>query len=72
MLSIIFFYIDYYSFLPINKYFNTAFAYQLCWSLFHVYFLNLRAYSKSLYWAILGLNGLFYANSAIAQLIRLV
>nr|WP_293842444.1 7TM-DISM domain-containing protein [uncultured Arsenicibacter sp.] len=72
MLSILFFYVDYYSFLPINKYFNTAFAYQLCWSLFHVYFLNLRAYSKSLYWAILGLNGLFYANSAIAQLIRLV
>jgi signal transduction histidine kinase len=71
MLSIILFYVDYYSFLPINNYLNTAFAYLLCWSLFHVYFLNLRAYSKSLYWVILGLNGLFYANSAIAQLVQL-
>ncbi|MFN8356543.1 MAG: 7TM-DISM domain-containing protein [Spirosomataceae bacterium] len=71
MLSIILFYVDFYRFLPIRNYFNPSFIYLLCWSLFHVYFLNLRAYSKSLYWAILGFNGLFYANSAITQLVRL-
>jgi len=72
MLSIILFYLDFYSFLKINTYFNTAFAYLLCWSLFHVHLLNLRFYSKSLYWAILGFNGLYYANTAITQLAQLV
>ncbi|MCP1382810.1 sensor histidine kinase [Runella salmonicolor] len=73
MFSIITFYLDFYAFLPVSKYLiSPSFIYQLCWSLFHVKFLNLRFYSKTLYWAIMGLNGLYFMNWIVTKMIRLV
>ncbi len=72
MLSIILFYLDFYSFLKIGKYLPVSFTYLLCWSLFHVKFLNLRHYSKSLYWTILGFNGVYIVDFLLMKIVRLV
>ncbi len=72
MLSIVLFYLDFYSFLEVGKYLPISMIYLLCWSLFHVKFLDLRYYSKTLYWTILSFNGLFVTDWAISKIIRLV
>lgn len=72
MLSIVLFYLGFYSFLEVGKYLPTSMIYLLCWSLFHVKFLNLHYYSKTLYWSILGLNGLYFVNFTLTKTFRLV
>ena len=75
MFSIVFFYVDFYrlgnryfELVPWRKYIAPAFIYQICWSLFHVKFLNLRHYSKTLYWIIIGLNGLYVIDFFISKI----
>ena len=79
MCSILMFYIDYYPllndynhylfwrFIPLLK---PTFVYELCWSLFHIRFLNLRHYSRFLYWAILVANALIWIDDWTAQISR--
>ncbi|WP_310586730.1 7TM diverse intracellular signaling domain-containing protein [Telluribacter sp. SYSU D00476] len=64
ILSYVLFYVDFYGFiaekLPSSfhwkKYFPTTYFYMFCWSFFHIKFLNLKQYSKTLYWLLLGLS----------------
>ena len=76
LFSIIWFYLEYYDFLSDytheniwNKYvhISSSFVYELCWALFHVKFLNLRHYSPTLYWAIIGLTASFWINLFISK-----
>jgi signal transduction histidine kinase len=76
MFSIIFFYVDFYGFLnpyldyaSWRKYVPSSYIYLLCWSLFHVKFLNLQYYSKTLYWIIIGLNGLQFLDLVISNIV---
>ena len=81
MCSIVVFYIDYYQLL--NDYksllfwrfiplFNSVYFYELCWSLFHIRFLNLRHYSRFLYWAIIVANALTWIDDWTAQISKWV
>ena len=63
MFSFILFYLDFYGFL--SEYLNYSLwrqyvpvnaFYLLCWSLFHIQFLNLRHYSRTLYWSVIAIN----------------
>ena len=72
MFSIILFYIDYYYLLDEYEpylfwrkipFFSSVYVYELCWSLFHIRFLNLRQYSRFLYWTVLLTNALIWADA---------
>ena len=76
MFSIILFYLDFYNFLSgyINYLFRhlyvpTSFFYLLCWSLFHIKFLNLRHYSKPLYWLIISINAGYWIDYPISMIV---
>ncbi|GAB2564081.1 hypothetical protein GCM10027085_65100 [Spirosoma aerophilum] len=77
--SFIVFYIDFYGFL--NGYLNysfwrqyipVAFIYLLCWSLFHIQFLNLKHYSKVLYRAVIYVNALYWIDWPISMIVTTV
>ncbi len=63
------FYVDFYGFLNEyvdyhwwRRYIPTSMIYVLCWSLFHIQYLNLRYYVRWLYWLIVGLNALYFVD----------
>lgn len=74
MFSITVFYLDFYGFL--NEYINyswwrqyvpTSWMYMSCWSLFHLKFLNLRHYSKTLYWLVIAPNAIYWIDWPISK-----
>lgn len=76
MFSLVLFYIDFYDLLSgfLNyslwlRYVPTAFIYLSCWSLFHIKFLNLHYYSKTLYWLITGINAVYWIDWPISLLV---
>jgi signal transduction histidine kinase len=76
MFSLVLFYIDFYDLLSgfLNyslwrQYVPTAFIYLSCWALFHIKFLNLHHYSKTLYWLIIGINCVYWIDWPISMLV---
>jgi signal transduction histidine kinase len=76
MASIILFYVEFYGYIDDYSSFGylqwPAFLYQSCWSIFHIKFLNLKHYSKGLYWSIIGANLLFWFSFLIDNISNLV
>lgn len=81
MASIILFYVEFYGYiddyagygyLQWKVYGTPAFLYLWCWSLFHIKFLNLKHYSKGLYWSIIGANLLFWFSILIDNISNLI
>lgn len=76
MFSFVLFYLDFYDFLSDyidysfwRLYVPTSFFYLLCWSLFHIKFLNLRHYSKLLYCLIISINAVFWVDYPISMMV---
>jgi signal transduction histidine kinase len=81
MASIILFYVDFYGYIDDyagsgyaqwKEYARPASLYLLCWSLFHIKFLNLKHYSIGLYWSIIGANLLFWVSALIDNMSKLI
>ncbi|GAA4398024.1 hypothetical protein GCM10023187_08100 [Nibrella viscosa] len=79
MASILLFYVDFYGYIVEfveyaywQKTIPTVAIYQLCWSVFHLKFLNLKAYSRFLYWSVLGLNMLFWVGYPLTFINELI
>lgn len=77
MLSLIVFFVDFYDYTSsyihygfLQRYIPTPFIYLQSWAVFHIKYLNLRQYSRILYWSVNLSIGIFWIDWPVSTIVK--